>query len=74
MDHIFGLVQHDGSNSDVTLAFRGPEAGRDFPNWSMAFADEESRELPLAQLPSTLFLQTRKAPEKTFSLCSKHLS
>jgi Sensors of blue-light using FAD len=41
VEQVFGLIQLDKRNSEVTVAFRGPETERDFPKWSMAFADGE---------------------------------
>ena len=41
VEQVFGLIQLDDRNSEVTVALRGPEAERDFPKWSMAFADGE---------------------------------
>jgi blue light- and temperature-responsive anti-repressor len=41
VDPLFSLIQLDDRNSEVTVALRGPEAERDFPEWSMAFADGE---------------------------------
>ena len=50
VESIFGLVQQDDRNTEVTLAFRGPQSERDFPLWSMAFAEgEESSSSPVAQ-------------------------
>jgi len=42
VEHVFSLVQQDDRNSDVTVCLRGPETERDFPKWSMAFADGEA--------------------------------
>jgi hypothetical protein len=39
VDQLFGRIQLDDRNSEVTVALRGPEAERDFLEWSMAFAD-----------------------------------
>jgi hypothetical protein len=41
VEQVFGLIQLDDRHSEVTVALRGPEAERDFPKWSMAFADGE---------------------------------
>jgi hypothetical protein len=39
VEQVFNLIQLDDRNSEVTVALRGTEAERDFPEWSMAFAD-----------------------------------
>lgn len=39
VEQLFSLIQLDNRHSQVTVALRGPEAERDFPQWSMAFAD-----------------------------------
>jgi hypothetical protein len=50
VENLFSLVQLDDRNTEVTVAFRGPETERDFPKWSMAFAGgEESSSSPAAQ-------------------------
>jgi blue light- and temperature-responsive anti-repressor len=41
VEQLFSLIQLDDRNSGVTVALRGPEEERDFPGWSMAFADRE---------------------------------
>jgi len=41
VEHIVRLVQQDPRNSDITVCLRGPATERDFPKWSMAFADGE---------------------------------
>jgi hypothetical protein len=41
VERLFSRIEQDERNSEVTVAFRGPEAERDFPGWSMGFADGE---------------------------------
>jgi Sensors of blue-light using FAD len=41
VEQLFGIIQLDDRHSEVTVALRGQAAERDFPEWSMAFADGE---------------------------------
>ena len=78
VEQLFGLIQLDERNSGVTVALRGPEAERDFPEWSMAFADggksvaggaETSTRLSLAQAAiNAVFANQEGAGEKLLTV------
>jgi blue light- and temperature-responsive anti-repressor len=49
VERIFEMIQRDPRHSEVTVVHNDPATGRDFPEWSMAFAGSNTTEkMPLA--------------------------
>ena len=42
IEQVFEIIQRDSRHSEVTVVYSGPATERDFPNWSMAFAGNDS--------------------------------
>jgi hypothetical protein len=66
IERLFEVIQRDPRHSEVTVVHSGPTAGRDFPDWSMAFAgSNEPAEMPSAAAAfDSAFAQTEGAGEQ----------
>jgi hypothetical protein len=48
IERVFETIQCDPRHSEVTVVQSGPVEGRQFPDWSMAFAGNNADRLPVA--------------------------
>jgi hypothetical protein len=60
VEQIFEQIQRDQRHSDVTVLQSGPAEGRDFPEWSMAFAANSDASALAAAAP--VFIEAFKNP------------
>lgn len=69
VEKIFEAIERDSRHCDVLVVYAGPAASREFPDWSMAFAGDPTREdMPLAAAAfNAVFTQAHHAGEQMLS-------
>ena len=72
VEQIFEKIQCDPRHSEVTVVQSGSVTGRDFPDWSMAFAGTSAAPQPLAaEMVEAVFANSADAKDQMLPLLQK---